>query len=253
MTDQELLRYSRHILMPSIGVEGQKKLHASSALVVGCGGLGSPAAMYLASSGVGRLLVVDPDKVELTNLQRQIAHNSSRLDQPKATSMRETLLNINPDVQVEAHCSRADRSSLLQWLPEVDVVLDCTDNFSTRQTINSACHNANKPLVSASVVGLDAQITVFDPCQASSPCYACVFPPGPTNTDQACATMGVLAPLAGLAGSLQASAAMELLVQGQSSLCGKLALIRAWPFGCDFIQLSRQSNCTVCGKIPADC
>jgi molybdopterin/thiamine biosynthesis adenylyltransferase len=253
MTDQELLRYSRHILMPSIGVEGQEKLRSSSALVVGCGGLGSPAAMYLASSGLGRMLVVDPDEVELTNLQRQIAHNSSRLSHPKASSMRQTLQDINPDVQVHAHCTRADSSNLSQWLAEVDVVLDCTDNFATRQAINAACHNGNKPLVSASVVGLDAQVTVFDPTQTDSPCYACVFPPGHTNTDQACATMGVLAPLVGLAGSLQASAALELLVQGRSSLCGKLALIRAWPFGCDFIHLSRQSDCAVCGKPSADC
>lgn len=253
MNDQALLRYSRHLLLPQIGEEGQERLLNATALIVGCGGLGSPAAMYLASSGVGTLILMDPDVVELTNLQRQIAHATSRLGQSKVDSTAQTLRDLNPEVQVQAHPVRARDDNLPALVQQADIVLDCTDNFQTRHLINRVCRAHAKPLVSAAAVGLDAQVSVFDPAFPDGPCYACVFPEQGASPDAACATLGVLAPWVGVAGSLQASAAMEHLVQGRSTLAGRLALLRAWPLSCEFVHLGRNASCEVCGKSTSDC
>jgi molybdopterin/thiamine biosynthesis adenylyltransferase len=176
MTDDELLRYSRHILLDEIGVEGQARLLASHALVIGAGGLGSPAALFLGSAGVGRLTLVDPDQVDLTNLQRQIAHAMDRVGQPKVDSARAAVAALNPGVQVQALASRADAALLDQLLPDCDVVLDCSDNFQTRQAVNAASVRHRVPLVSGSAIRFDGQLSVFDPRQSTSPCYACKRP-----------------------------------------------------------------------------
>ena len=179
MQDEELLRYSRHILLDDIGIEGQTRILQGHALIIGAGGLGSPAAMYLACSGIGQITLVDDDNVELTNLQRQIAHTTANVGQPKVASAKETLLALNPHVQVNALAVRADAALLDTLVAQADVVLDCCDNFATRQAVNAACVKHRKPLVSGAAIQMDGQITVYDPRDASSPCYACVFPPGP--------------------------------------------------------------------------
>ncbi|MBE0548995.1 MAG: HesA/MoeB/ThiF family protein [Rubrivivax sp.] len=186
MNDQQLLRYARHLMLDDFGVEGQQRLLRSHALVIGAGGLGSPVAMYLGTAGVGRITVVDHDDVDLTNLQRQIAHNISRVGQPKADSVGATVAAINPDVQLRALVRRADAELLDQLVPQADVVLDCTDNFRTRHAINAACVAHRKPLVSGAAIGWDAQISVYDTRQPQAPCYACLFPPQAAVEDAAC-------------------------------------------------------------------
>ena len=246
MNDDQLLRYSRHILLDAIGVEGQQRLLDSHALVIGAGGLGSPVALYLGTAGVGRITLVDHDTVDVTNLQRQIAHNLARVGQPKAESARETIAAINPDVQVLPVVQRADAAWLARAVAEADVVLDCSDNFQTRQAVNSACVAARKPLVSGAAIGFDGQISVYDTRQADAPCYACIFPPDATFEEVRCSTMGVFAPLVGIIGSMQAAEALKLLAGVGSSLAGRLQMLDARSMEWTEIRLPRQPACPVC-------
>ena len=250
MNDQQLLRYARHLMLDEIGIEGQQRLLDAHALVIGAGGLGSPVALYLATAGVGRITVVDPDSVDLSNLQRQIAHNQSRLGLPKAESVCATVAAINPDVQLRARVQRADAAFLDEWVPQAGVVLDCSDNFRTRHAINAACVRHGKPLVSGAAIGWDAQIAVYDTRQPHAPCYACVFPPEAAFEDVACATMGVLAPLVGIVGSVQAAEALKLLSGAGESMAGRLLMLDARRMAWDSINIARQPHCTVCGARP---
>lgn len=247
MNDDQLLRYSRHVMLDAIGIEGQRRLLAAHALVIGAGGLGSPVALYLATAGVGRLTVVDHDSVDITNLQRQIAHNLSRVGQPKAESVRQTVGAINPDVVVQARVQRADAALLDELLPTTDVVLDCTDNFRTRHLVNAACVKHRKPLVSGAAIGFDGQVSVYDSRRAGAPCYACLFPPDAAYEDVACATMGVFAPLVGIVGSVQAAEALKLLAGAGTPLAGRLLMLDALAMRWDEIAIARQPGCTVCG------
>jgi molybdopterin/thiamine biosynthesis adenylyltransferase len=222
MQDEQLLRYSRHILLNELGVEGQERLLASRALVIGAGGLGSPVALYLGSAGVGHLTIVDHDHVDATNLQRQIAHTMARVGEPKAHSARDAIAEINPDVRVTPVLHRADDGLLDDLVPQADVVLDCTDNFATRHAINRACVKHRKPLVSGAAIRFDGQISVYDPRSGASPCYACVFPEAAAFEETRCATMGVFAPLVGIIGTLQAAEAIKLLC-GIGTLAGRAA------------------------------
>lgn len=250
MTDDDLLRYSRHILLDEIGIEGQQRLLRSHALVVGAGGLGSPAAMYLGTAGVGRITLVDPDTVDLTNLQRQIAHTQARVGLPKVQSARETLQAFNPGLRIEALQQRADAAFLAQALADVDVVLDCSDNFATRHAVNAACVAHRVPLVSGAAIGFDGQISVYDTRSAEHPCYACLFPPDATFEEVRCATMGVFAPLVGIIGTMQAAEALKLLTGVGPSLAGRLLMLDARSMHWDEIRLPRQSHCPVCGQRP---
>ena len=247
MNDAQLLRYSRHILLDDLGIEGQERLLASHALVIGAGGLGSPVALYLGSAGVGRITLVDHDTVDATNLQRQIAHTLDRIGVPKAESARTAIAAINPDPQVTALLQRADAALLDQLLPTADVVLDCTDNFSTRHAINRACVRHRKPLVSGAAIRMDGQLSVYDPREAASPCYACVFPEDSGVEEVRCATMGVFAPLVGIVGTLQAAEALKLLAGLGSRLVGQLMMIDGRDMAFNSIGLPRNPQCRVCG------
>jgi molybdopterin/thiamine biosynthesis adenylyltransferase len=227
MNDDQLLRYSRHILLDELGVQGQTRLLASRALIIGAGGLGSPVALYLGTAGVGRLTIVDHDNVDLTNLQRQIAHDMSRVGSPKAQSAAKSVQDINPEVAVRALVQRADARALSQLVAEADVVLDCSDNFATRHAVNAACVQHRKPLVSGAAIDFDGQISVYDARDAASPCYACVFPPDGKFEEVRCATMGVFAPLVGIIGCMQAAEALKLLAGVGSSLAGRLQMLDA--------------------------
>ena len=246
MNDQQLLRYARHLMLDEIGIEGQRRLLAAHALVIGAGGLGSPVALYLGTAGVGRLTVVDHDDVDLTNLQRQIAHNLSRVGHPKAESARATVAAINPDVHLRALVRRADAVLLDELVPAADVVLDCSDNFATRHAVNAACVRHGKPLVSGAAIGWDAQISVYDSRQPTAPCYACVFPSEAAYQDVACSTMGVLAPLVGIIGSLQAAEAIKLLTGAGNSLAGRLQMLDARSMSFSEIAVARDPACAVC-------
>lgn len=248
MNDEQLLRYARHLMLDEIGIEGQRRLLASHALVIGAGGLGSPAALYLATAGVGRITVVDHDSVDLTNLQRQIAHKLSRVGLPKAESVRATVAALNPDVHLRALVRRADAALLDELLPQADVVLDCSDNFSTRHAVNAACVKHGRPLVSGAAIGWDAQVSVYDSRQPGAPCYACIFPADAAYEDVACATMGVFAPLVGIVGSVQAAEALKLLSGAGTSLAGRLLMLDARSMAWDSISVPRQPACAVCGE-----
>jgi molybdopterin/thiamine biosynthesis adenylyltransferase len=247
MDDHQLQRYARHLMLDALGVEGQRRLLAGHALVVGAGGLGCPAAMYLASAGVGRITLVDHDTVDLTNLQRQIGHQHSRLGQPKAESLRHSLLALNPGLQVQAQVRRADDALLDTLLPTMDVVLDCTDNFKTRHLINQACVRHGKPLVSGAAIGFDGQVSVYDSRHDGAPCYACLFPPEAAFEDVACSTLGVFAPLVGIVGTTQAAEALKLLAGMGQPLAGRLLMLDALAMRWDEVVLARQANCPVCG------
>ncbi len=248
MDDAQLLRYSRHILLDEIGIDGQQRLLASHALVVGAGGLGSPAALYLASAGVGRMTLVDDDRVDLTNLQRQIAHTTARVGQPKVESARATVAAINPGVQVRALAQRVERDGLDALVREAGVVLDCSDNFETRHAINAACVHTRVPLVAGAAIRFDGQISVYDPRDPTCPCYACVFPPDAAFDEVACATLGVFAPLVGIIGAVQAAEALKLLAGVGSSLAGRLQMLDARSMQWSEMRLVRQPACPVCSQ-----
>jgi molybdopterin/thiamine biosynthesis adenylyltransferase len=247
MNDLQLLRYSRHILLDDIGIEGQEKLLAARALVIGAGGLGSPAAYYLASAGIGRITLVDNDSVDLTNLQRQILHTTERVGQPKAQSGRQTLTQINPEIDIVALTERAEGERLNELVRRADVVLDCSDNFATRHAINRACIANKVPLVSGAAIRFDGQISVFDPRDGDAPCYACLFPPDQQFEEVQCATMGVFAPLVGIIGTMQAAEALKLVVQTGQSLAGRLLLLDARNMEWTSIRIARNAACAVCG------
>lgn len=248
MTDEQLLRYSRHILLDGLGIEGQQQLLAAHALVIGAGGLGSPAALYLASAGVGHITLVDDDIVELTNLQRQIAHTTARVGLPKVESMAQALHEVNPQVQVTAVQARADAALLAQLVGQASVVLDCSDNYATRHAINAACVRQCVPLVAGAASRWEGQITVVDPRQAASPCYACLFAPDAQFEDLRCATMGVLAPLVGIIGAMQAAEALKLLCATGSSLAGRLLMLDARSMQWRSLRVPHNPECEVCAS-----
>jgi molybdopterin/thiamine biosynthesis adenylyltransferase len=246
MNDNQLLRYSRHILLDEIGIEGQESLLASHALVIGAGGLGSPAAYYLASAGIGRITLVDNDAVDLTNLQRQILHTTERIGQPKAQSGRQTLLQINPEIDVIALDERVQDERLSELVQRASVVLDCSDNFATRHAINRACVAHKVPLVSGAAIRLDGQISVFDLRKESTPCYACLFPPDQQFEEVQCSTMGVFAPLVGIIGTMQAAETLKLVAGIGESLAGRLLLLDARSMEWTSIKVTRNPECLVC-------
>lgn len=248
MKDDQLLRYSRHILLNEIGIEGQAQILGSHALIVGAGGLGSPVALYLGSAGVGRITVVDHDSVDMTNLQRQIAHTMDRVGQPKALSAQVAVAAINPEVQFTPIVARADALLLDTLVAQADVVLDCCDNFATRHAINAACVKHRKPLVSGAAIRFDGQVCVYDPRDAISPCYACVFPHDATFEETRCATMGVFAPLVGIVGSLQAAEALKLLSGAGHPLTGRLLMIDGRSMEFTEVRIGRVADCPVCGE-----
>ena len=246
MDDTQLLRYSRHILLNELGIDGQEKLLASHALVIGAGGLGSPVALYLGSAGVGRITVVDHDKVDATNLQRQIAHTLDRVGQLKAESVRTAIAQINPDVTVHPVTQRADQALLNTLVPQADVVIDCCDNFETRQAVNRACVEHRKPLVSGAAIRMDGQVSVFDSTQADAPCYACIFPPEQLPEETRCATMGVFAPLVGIIGTVQAAEALKILSGMGSHMAGRLLMLDGRELSWTDIRMQRNPDCPVC-------
>jgi molybdopterin/thiamine biosynthesis adenylyltransferase len=246
MDDQQLLRYSRHILLDEIGIEGQEKLLAAHALVIGAGGLGSPVALYLASAGIGKITLVDDDTVDLTNLQRQVLHTTARVGQPKAESGKTALAEINPSVEVVALRERANDVRLAELVATATVVLDCTDNFSTRHAINRACVNAKVPLVSGAAIRMDGQIAVFDPRSGETACYACLFPPDQQFEEVQCSTMGVFAPLVGIIGTMQAAEALKLVAGIGESLANRLLLLDARTMEWTSIRTVKSEDCPVC-------
>lgn len=252
MNDDQLLRYSRHILLDEIGIEGQQKLLRARALVIGAGGLGSPVALYLASAGVGKITLADNDTVDLTNLQRQILHSTGRIGEPKALSGKTALAQINPEVEVLALRERVSGQRLDALVGNADVVLDCSDNFATRHAVNRACVMHAVPLVSGAAIRFDGQISVFDARNRISPCYACLFPPEQAFEDVQCSSMGVFAPLVGIIGAMQAAEALKLLAQIGEPLVGRLLLLDARCMDWSSIKIARDPACTVCGS-PAAC
>lgn len=251
MTDDQLLRYSRHILLDEVGIEGQERILAAHALVIGAGGLGSPVALYLGSAGVGRITLVDHDVVDLTNLQRQIAHTTQRVGQPKVASAAQAVQAINPDVQVTALQERVDALRLHTLVQEATVVLDCSDNYATRQAVNAACVRLGKPLVAGAVIRFDAQITVIDPRESGTPCYACLFDPAAQFEEVACSTMGVFAPLVGVVGALQATEALKLVAGVGTSLAGRLLMLDGRSMEWSSLRTARNPACPVCGTAHA--
>ena len=249
MHDSDLLRYSRHILLDEIGFEGQARFNQAHALIIGAGGLGSPAALYLCSAGIGHITVVDNDTVDLTNLQRQIAHAQSRVGLPKVQSLHTAMGDLNSQVQVSAIQARADAALLAQLVTQADVVLDCCDNFATRQAINAACVQHNTPLVSGAAIRFDGQISVYDHRDAASPCYACIFPPDAPPEDTHCATMGVFAPLVGIIGSMQAAEALKLICGAGQPLTGRLLMLDGRAMAFTEIHVKRNPVCPVCSPL----
>ena len=246
MNDDQLLRYSRHILLPEIGVEGQEKLRAARALVIGAGGLGSPIALYLAAAGVGILTLCDDDKVDLTNLQRQIVHRTEAIGRPKVESARDTLSGINPETRVEMIAARVGGEQLNQLVAQADVVVDGCDNFATRHAVNRACVVYKKPLVSGAGVRFDGQVSVFDMRDANAPCYACLFPEDTQSEELRCAVMGVFAPLTGIIGCIQAAEALKVITGAGETLVGRLMLIDALTMELRTIRLQKDPGCAVC-------
>lgn len=249
MNDNQLLRYSRHILLSQINYEGQEKLLNSHALVVGAGGLGSPAALYLAAGGVGTLTICDFDVVDLTNLQRQIIHTTQSVGINKAVSAQQTIYEINPDVVVNAVQKKSNEEEFAQLVAQADVVLDCSDNFATRYALNRLCVMLKKPLVSGAALSFEGQITVYDRRHSDSPCYHCLFPDNGEGTDLRCATNGVFAPLVGMIGTAQAAEALKLLMGIGESLQGRLLLLDALAMEWRSIKLRRDPACSVCGNM----
>ncbi len=248
MNDDQLLRYSRHLLLNEIGVEGQDRICQSHALVIGAGGLGSPAILYLATAGVGRITVVDDDTVDVTNLQRQIAHHTADIGKPKAQSAKEKIAQLNPEVQVDVLRNRADAGLQDRWVSKADVVLVCCDNYKPRHAINAACVKHLKPLVSGAAIRFDGQITVYDPREKPAPCYACIFPPQAELTETRCATLGVFAPLVGIIGAMQAAEAIKLITGAGKPLTGRLLMLDGRDMSWTEVNLKRDAACTVCGK-----
>jgi adenylyltransferase/sulfurtransferase len=248
MNDDQLLRYSRQILLPQIGIEGQQKLLAARVLIIGVGGLGSPVAMYLAASGVGHLVLVDHDSVELTNLQRQPIHTTDSLGQLKVASAQKMLAALNPEVRVDPVDHRLDEAALLEATRAADVVVDCSDNFPTRFAVNRACVAARKPLVSGAVVRFEGQVSVFRADRPASPCYACLYRDSDVEGGDLCSQFGVLAPAAGIIGSIQATEAIKVLLDIGDTISGRLLLMDALGMEWRIVKLRKDPACPVCGS-----
>lgn len=245
MNDEDLMRYSRHILLPQIDLEGQDKICNSHVMIVGLGGLGSPVAMYLAGAGVGEMTLVDHDLVELSNLQRQIIHTCSSLGQTKVESAQRAVLSINPKIKVHACTVEASVGWLIDRVSAVDVVVDCSDNVAVRYALNDACLQNKTPWVSGAAIEFSGQVIVFDPRNAQSPCYACLYPT-PRDHDETCASNGVLSPLVGMIGSLQAIEVLRLLVGFGSDRVGKLSMWNAFSGSEHTITLAKDDKCDKC-------
>jgi molybdopterin-synthase adenylyltransferase len=248
MNDEQLLRYSRHILLPEFGIEAQEKLLGAHALIIGAGGLGSPAAMYLASSGVGRITLADGDSVDLTNLQRQILHVGASVGRAKAYSGKDRLTQLNPEVEVTAIPERLEGDRLAKLVRSADIVLDCCDNFVTRHAVNRACVKFAKPLVSGAAVRFDGQVSVFDLRTGDAPCYNCLFPEDTEPEETRCAVMGVFAPVTGIIGTMQAAEALKLLTGTGTSLNGRLLLLDGLNMEWRSVRLSKDPGCKVCSR-----
>ena len=248
MNDEQLLRYSRHLLLEEIDVVGQETLLKSHALVIGAGGLGSAAAPYLAAAGIGHITLMDHDQVELTNLQRQIMHTEKSVGKSKVNSGKEFLQQLNASIQIETIEAKATAALLDELLPSVDIVLDCTDNFASRHLINASCVKHRTPLVSGSALGFDGQISVFDPRNAASPCYACIFAPDDDFAEVSCSSMGIFSPLVGIIGAIQAAQAIQVLIGFGEVLVGRMLLWNARTTQIDEFKISRNPECSVCGK-----
>jgi adenylyltransferase/sulfurtransferase len=246
VNDEQLLRYSRHILLPQIGIEGQERLRAARVLVLGAGGLGSPAALYLASAGIGTLALADGDTVDLTNLQRQILHRTDAVGRRKVDSGAATLAGLNPDCMVLPLHERLEGARLDQEVALADVVLDCCDNFATRHAVNRACVAHRKPLVSGAAIRFDGQVAVFDSRRADAPCYHCLFPEAEDVEEVRCATMGVFAPLTGIVGATQAAEALKLIIGCGEPLAGRLLLLDGLAMEWRSIAVPRDPGCAVC-------
>jgi molybdopterin-synthase adenylyltransferase len=248
MNDEQLLRYSRHLLLEEIDIAGQEKLLASHVLIIGAGGLGSAAAPYLAAAGIGQITLLDHDSVEITNLQRQIMHTQHSLGKSKVGSGKAFLENINPSLIINAIEDRASESLLEALIPKVDLVLDCTDNFATRHLINAACFKNRKPLVSGSALKFDGQLSVFDSRNPISPCYACLFSPEEQFEEVSCASMGIFSPLVGIIGAMQAAQALQVLIGFGQPLVGRMLLWNALNTEINELRISRNPECVVCGS-----
>ena len=248
MNDEQLLRYSRHLLLEDIDVEGQEKLLQAHAVIVGAGGLGSAAAPYLAAAGVGKITLVDHDVVELTNLQRQIMHCESMVGKSKVHSGKQFLGQLNSSIQVDIVQEKITNDLLAKLLPTVNVALDCTDNFKTRQLINAACVHHQTPLVSGSALRFDGQVAIFDPRIPSSPCYACIFSPEEEFEEVSCSSMGIFSPLVGIIGAIQAAQALQVMIGFGESLLGRMLLWNARTTQIDQIKIARNPDCPVCAS-----
>ncbi len=252
LNDDQLLRYSRHILLPELGVEAQTRWMSAHVLMIGAGGLGCAVGLYLGAAGIGTLTVIDHDTVDLTNLQRQIAHTTDQVGRPKVHSLAQAIHALNPDVQVRTITHRAQPGQLDDPVRQADVVIDCSDNFATRQAINAACVRWAKPLVSGAAVGWDGQLSVHLPQtpdaadDLSRPCYACIFPPHSEVPEVACATMGVLAPLVGIIGSMQAAETLKLLTPTGTPVAGRLLMLNARTMEWTSLRIHRDPACSVC-------
>jgi adenylyltransferase/sulfurtransferase len=246
MDDEQLLRYNRHIMLPQVGIEGQQKLHNAHVLIIGLGGLGSPAALYLASAGIGQLTLVDDDLVELTNLQRQIIHRCQNIGAKKVESARTNLLEINPHVNITTIAERLDKKSLEQQVKLADVVLDASDNFATRFLINKVCVAQKKPLVSGAAIQFEGQVCVFDSRKNESPCYSCLYP-ATGEDDATCSESGILAPVVGIIGSMQALEAIKIICNIGEPLIGRLLLLDALSLQWRTMNFKKDPNCPVCG------
>jgi len=246
LNDEQLLRYSRHILLPEIGVEGQERLRAARALVVGAGGLGCPAALYLAASGIGRLTLADPDRVDLTNLQRQILFRTDSIGARKVDAAAAALGALNPEVELVTLAARLEGEPLERLVAGADVVLDCSDNFATRHAVNRACVRHARPLVSGAALRFDGQIAVFDLRGPDAPCYACLFPEGGETEELRCAVMGVFAPLTGTIGALQALEAVKIVSGAGQPASGRLLMLDARNAEWRSVRVSKDPDCPVC-------
>ena len=248
MNDQQLLRYSRQIMLPEVDVSGQETLLASRVLIIGLGGLGSPVSLYLAAAGVGHLVLSDFDEVDLSNLQRQVVHTQADIGRPKVESARDQLLAINPDISVTTLNQRLEGEQLLEQVAQADLVVDCCDNFVTRFAINAACVKQQTPLVSGAAIRLEGQVSVFDSRNPDSPCYRCLFPDGGDDAALTCADSGVIAPLVGMIGTTQALEAIKLLTGFGTPLVGKLLLLDAKHLQWRSLNLGRDPDCPECGQ-----
>ena len=246
MNDQDLLRYSRQIILPEVGIEGQQALLDSTMLLIGVGGLGSPSAMYLAAAGVGHLIIADFDKVELSNLQRQVIHHTDDIGEFKVDSAKAKMLSINPDVKITT-VKDLDGNNLNAWVDKSDIVLDGTDNFDTRFKINKACVEQKTPLVSAAVIRFEGQLSVFKGYEAEKPCYQCLYSVE-GNNDENCTDNGILAPVAGMLGTMQALQAIKVILNLGEQLVGKLMIIDALDLSFRNVTINKDKSCTICNK-----